>query len=76
MCCAAKVFCLIARVAELYKVETKRINEVVKNNPDKLPHDYVFYHRRRVCGLVVEILDHKICKDKSLLRPSLKKVCI
>ena len=29
-------------VAELYGVETKRINEAVKNNPDKFPHDYMF----------------------------------
>ncbi len=27
-------------VAEIYKVETKRVNEAVKNNPDKFPHDY------------------------------------
>jgi len=26
-------------VADLYSVETKRINEAVKNNPDKFPHD-------------------------------------
>ncbi|MDF1683897.1 MAG: ORF6N domain-containing protein [Legionellaceae bacterium] len=28
-------------VAELYGVKTKRINEAVKNNPDKFPEDYV-----------------------------------
>jgi len=28
-------------VAELYAVETKRINEAVKNNPDKFPSGYV-----------------------------------
>ena len=28
-------------VAELYGVETKRINEAVKNNPDKFPTGYV-----------------------------------
>jgi len=28
-------------VAELYSVETKRVNEAVKNNPDKFPHGYV-----------------------------------
>ena len=31
-----------ADVAELYGVETKRINEAVKNNPDKFPDDYMF----------------------------------
>jgi hypothetical protein len=29
-------------VAFLYGVETKRINEAVKNNPDKFPNGYVF----------------------------------
>ena len=33
---------LDADVAELYGVETKRINEAVKNNPDKFPEDYMF----------------------------------
>jgi hypothetical protein len=28
-------------VAELYEVETKRINEAVKNNPDKFPEGYI-----------------------------------
>lgn len=30
-------------VAELYGVETKRINEAVKNNPDKFPDGYIIY---------------------------------
>lgn len=29
-------------VAEIYCVETKRINEAVKNNPNKFPNDYLF----------------------------------
>ena len=29
-------------VAELYGVETKRVNEAVKNNPDKFPEGYFF----------------------------------
>lgn len=29
-------------IAELYGVETKRINEAVKNNPDKFPVDFMF----------------------------------
>lgn len=29
-------------VGELYGVETKRIDEAVKNNPDKFPQDYMF----------------------------------
>lgn len=31
-----------ADVAALYGVETKRINEAVRNNPDKFPTDYMF----------------------------------
>lgn len=30
-----------ASVAELYGVETKHINQAVKNNPEKFPHGYV-----------------------------------
>ncbi len=29
-------------VATVYGVETKRINEAVKNNPDRFPEGYVF----------------------------------
>jgi prophage antirepressor-like protein len=29
-------------VAELYGVETKRINEAVANNPDRFPEEYIF----------------------------------
>ncbi|GAP72377.1 hypothetical protein SAMD00024442_3_100 [Candidatus Symbiothrix dinenymphae] len=29
-------------VAMLYGVETKRVNEAVKNNPDKFPDGYIF----------------------------------
>jgi hypothetical protein len=29
-------------LAELYGVETKRINEAVRNNPDKFPDDFMF----------------------------------
>ena len=30
-------------VADLYGIETKRINEAVKNNPDKFPEGYILY---------------------------------
>lgn len=33
---------LDADVATLYGVETKRVNEAVKNNPDKFPEGYLF----------------------------------
>ena len=32
---------LDADVAEIYGVETKRINEAVKNNPEKFPAGYI-----------------------------------
>ena len=31
-----------ADVAALYGVETRRVNEAVRNNPDKFPLDYMF----------------------------------
>lgn len=31
-----------ADVAFLYRVETKRVNEAVRNNPEKFPEDYMF----------------------------------
>ena len=31
-----------ADVAALYDVETKRVNEAVRNNPNKFPNDYMF----------------------------------
>lgn len=33
---------LDADVASLYGVETKRVNEAVKKNPDKFPNGYLF----------------------------------
>ena len=29
-------------VAELYGIETKRVNEAVRNNPEKFPYGYIF----------------------------------
>ena len=29
-------------VAELYGVETREINQAIKNNPDKFPEGYIF----------------------------------
>lgn len=38
-----KQIILDSDIAELYGVETKRINEAVKNNPDKFPDGYIVY---------------------------------
>lgn len=47
---------LDADVAELYGVETRRINEAVKNNPDKFPADYMIV----LTSKELEILRSKI----------------
>lgn len=42
VCLRGQAVILDADVAELYGVETKRVNEAVRNNPDKFPQDYMF----------------------------------
>ena len=49
---------LDADVAELYGVETKRINEAVSNNPEKFPEGYVLLLTLQEKTEVVEIFDH------------------
>lgn len=52
-------FIIIDRdVAELYGVETKRVNEAVTNNPDKFPKDYMFELTKDEKTKVVEYFDH------------------
>lgn len=45
-------------VATLYGVETKRINEAVKNNPDKFPEGYMLQLSQEEKNKVVENFDH------------------
>ncbi len=45
-------------VAKLYGIETKRINEAVKNNPEKFPREYVFELTIEEKAEVVENFDH------------------
>lgn len=45
-------------IAELYGVETKRINEAVKNNPDKFPEGYIITLSQNEKTEVVEKFDH------------------
>ena len=47
-----------ADVAELYGVETKRVNEAVKNNPGKFPYGYLFELDRYEKAEVVDNFDH------------------
>lgn len=49
---------LDADVAELYGVETKRINEAVSNNTEKFPEGYVFQVNKQEKTEVVENFDH------------------
>lgn len=45
-------------VAELYGVETKRVNEAVSNNPEKFPDGYVWELNGTEKNEVVENFDH------------------
>lgn len=45
-------------VAELYGVETKRVNEAVRNNPKKFPSGYIFELDKYEKLEVVENFDH------------------
>lgn len=47
-----------ADVADLYGVETKRINEAVRNNPLKFPYGYIFELDKYEKNEVVENFDH------------------
>ena len=50
-------------LAKLYNVETKRINEAVKNNIEKFPERYCFkLSDNESDNLLVEIFDQKIEK--------------
>lgn len=46
-----------ADVAELYGVETKRVNEAVKNNPEKFPKGYLFELNKQEKSELVENFD-------------------
>ena len=54
---------LDSNLAKLYNVETKRINEAVKNNIEKFPERYCFkLSDNESDNLLVEIFDQKIEK--------------
>ena len=44
--------------ADLYGVETKRVNEAIRNNPDKFPEGYIILLTDREKEEVVENFDH------------------
>jgi hypothetical protein len=52
-------------VAELYGVETKRVNEALKNNPEKFPEGYVLtLHDDETCKLVENLTNSSFCRLK------------
>lgn len=53
--------------AELYGVETMRVNEAVKNNPDKFPEGYVIELTKREKAEVIEIFDNPKLKYSPVL---------
>ena len=56
-----------ADVAALYGVETRRINEAVRNNRNRFPHGYMFeLTDREFIGFAVENFDYKYFLEKSL----------
>lgn len=60
---------LDADVAELYGVETKRVNEAVRNNPEKFPDGYIFELQQSEKQYVVENFDHLQGLKKSPVTP-------
>ncbi len=56
-------------VAMLYGVETMRVNEAVKNNPDKFPEGYILQLSQEEKKEVIEIFDN----PKIKFSPSLPK---
>lgn len=56
-------------IATLYGVETKRVNEAVKNNPDKFPHRFCFTLQVAEKQYVVENFDRMKNLKKSTVEP-------
>lgn len=56
-------------VAYVYGVETRRVNEAVKNNTEKFPEKYCFRLHPTEKQYVVENFDHLVNLDKSPVEP-------
>lgn len=56
-------------VAELYGVETKRVNEAIRNNPEKFPERYCVYLKVSEKQYVVENFDRMENLKKSTVEP-------
>ena len=55
-------------VAKLYGVETMRVNEAVKNNPDKFPEGYVFELSKKEKQEVIEIFDNLEVEKQKVIK--------
>ena len=63
-------------VAAIYNVETMRINEAVKNNPDKFPKGYIIELNKEEKGRLSKIsITLKLNSLRHCPKPSQKKVC-
>lgn len=60
---------LDADVAELYGVETKRVNEAVRNNPDKFPPGYMFALTQEEASYLRSKISTANISPKSRVRP-------
>ncbi|GHT24565.1 hypothetical protein AGMMS4957_17810 [Bacteroidia bacterium] len=58
ICIQGQQVILDSDAAELYGVATKRINEAIRNNPDKFPNGYIITLTDSEKTEVVEIFDH------------------
>jgi hypothetical protein len=58
---------LDCNVAELYGVETKRINEAVKNNPEKFPEGYIVTINQKEKEEVIKNFDNPKIKFSPIL---------
>ena len=55
-------------LAKLYNVETKRINEAVKNNPDKFPERFYFrINENEFFSLKSKISTSKVVLEKDIM---------
>ena len=64
-----------ADVAKLYGVATKRVNEAVRNNPEKFPADYMFELDRDESTALrskISSLEHDHCGKRGLRRGGLE----
>ncbi|MDR0866706.1 MAG: ORF6N domain-containing protein [Candidatus Symbiothrix sp.] len=60
-------------VATLYGVETMRINEAVKNNPDKFPEGYIFELVKAEKERVIENFDNPKLKFSPAMPKAFKE---